>query len=67
MTGMTGLNQAVLQWGHALLSVETEVLRQLGVEVTSLQWGHALLSVETSFEIVWDVAQAESFNGATLF
>ncbi len=39
-----------LQWGHALLSVETAHLLILIFRQAPLQWGHALLSVETSLD-----------------
>ncbi len=38
----------MLQWGHALLSVETTHLRAGDELLVVLQWGHALLSVETA-------------------
>ncbi len=56
-----------LQWGHALLSVETHGTDVIHEGQARLQWGHALLSVETPVKKAQYKAESCGFNGATLF
>ncbi|PJF46640.1 MAG: hypothetical protein D6709_00300 [Chloroflexi bacterium] len=41
----------LLQWGHALLGVETKLNSRVAVALAKLQWGHALLGVETNSDL----------------
>ena len=38
----------LLQWGHALVGVETFAYTPKGGREPKLQWGHALVGVETT-------------------
>ena len=58
-------SRITLQWGHAFVSVETDLARKIRAHILALQWGHAFVSVETC--LVVELAAGEvGFNGATL-
>ena len=48
-TPRMALSALQLQWGHAFVSVETDVFIRIEPQNDALQWGHAFVSVETSF------------------
>ena len=58
-------SRITLQWGHAFVSVETDLARKIRAHILALQWGHAFVSVETRQARRRD-ARIRRFNGATL-
>ena len=55
-----------LQWGHADVGVEDEVLRILTEAMAIwLQWGHADVGVEDQTEVRRRITDRSGFNGAT--
>ena len=62
----SALEATLLQWGHALPSVEMPYIPvSPNITMPMLQWGHALPGVEIRRPCPWASRESGSFNGAT--
>ena len=58
---------SLLQWGHALSGMDTQVAFSSITGLEVLQWGHALSGMDTSFYTTQKDRHIQSFNGAMPF